>query len=312
MRLSQLIHVLKESGFCVDRVRLLEFLLRHSWLKVFAFRFLRLRFSPQLIENAESLSVELDRKQELFSLACSFINVGRTYKTTSAARTILADKAVLQYAGEHEKPCLLEVGVSDGSSSLELLKRISSFGEVKLTDRHNAFYQWRFPFGRLYYDGDRCFLGLKFLFFYLNMPTRNQSGRPGLKPITTTNPVLRVEHELAVEQFNLFTDCYPQRFHIIKCANLLTRTYFSDSEIVEGVRNLGRSLADGGRMVLSHNSDVYDEGEALTVFVRSGTQLCLEANVNNSPLAQVFQNKSVELNDLAECGGVLGVSMFQL
>lgn len=293
MKLAQILHSLKESGLCVDRVRLLEYLLEHAWLKILFFRCLRVRFSPQLIRNATLLSVDKERSQKLFSLASSYINVGRTYKTTGAARTVIADEAILRLARKYDAPRLLEVGVSDGSSALGLLEQICAFGEIELTDFHNAFYQRRIPLGYVFYDGNRCFLGLKLLFFYLNMPSARRSSRDGLEIIRTSNPTLCEKYGVKVAQFNVFTDRSSKPFHLIKCSNLLTKTYFSDAELLCGVSNLGRSLTVGGHLVLSHNSDVYQDGEALIILRRDGDILRLDAVVNSYPLARLFEGRDV-------------------
>ena len=131
---------LKQSGLCIDNIKLLDWIVKRSWAQTIAFKFLRIRFSPDILQDAKNKSQDIEEQSRLFSLGISYINVRGTYKTTGYARNQKADKILQEKAMEFSKPVLLDVGSSDGLSSLNLI-RSGYLHRVLLTDRFNRFYK---------------------------------------------------------------------------------------------------------------------------------------------------------------------------
>lgn len=289
MTRKELIHTLKESGLCIDSAELLETITGNKWLMILAFRFLRMRFSPEILKNVLALPCSTKRKSELFSLAISYINVGGTYKTTGLARTILADKAIVDLASRFAtSPSLLEIGVSDGSSAMGLLNNAQNFSDVTLTDRHNCFYSRSVFMGKKFYDGDRRFLGVKIMCFYLNAPTQTPTVSE-MTAIETANPLLAERHGIShINQFDIFNTHLACPVDIIKCSNLLNTSYFSKQQILSAVQNLSQSLNNGGRLVISQNNECYAQNEALFILRKSGDIMILESEINGHPAASFF------------------------
>ncbi|MBI9079547.1 MAG: hypothetical protein JEY79_07390 [Pseudodesulfovibrio sp.] len=301
MNRSRLRHVLMESGLCFDRIRLLEWLLKHDRMRVLAFRFLRLRFSPAILSNAVKTSSDLTEAGRLFSLGMSFINVGDTYKTTTSERTVLADEVLSRLAKTLDGPQLLEIGVSDGSSSLNLLRRKDIFSSIILTDRFSHFHVRKIPLGKMFFDGDRCLLGIKLLCFYLNLALEKSSNVSDCSRIETVNPVVEKEGGISViDQFNLFEDVLEEPVHFIKCSNILNESYFTSEQIVSAVGNLAKSLVLGGRLVVSHNNDKYKHGEAVLVLRNDPSAFCVEENLNQHELAPLFESYSSDFQAAGE------------
>lgn len=281
--------VLRESGICLDRGRLLDWIVRRESLKILAFRYCRLRFSPAILENVRSLNVSSDERGRLFSQAISYLNVGGTYKTTGSARTQLTDAAILEFAEEYEKPRLLEVGVSDGSSAKSLLRAGDIFSEVILTDRHSVFYKKRIPFGAKFLNGDKCLLGIKFLFFYFFVASRLPRDAQGYEVVQTANPLLQEKYGVGeIDKLDIFTGKASGKVHIIKCANILNQSYFSSKEILEAVTNLARSLVEKGILVISQNNEMYSNGEAFFVLRKESGRLTVVKQVNGHPVTNLF------------------------
>lgn len=65
MNRSRLKHILMESGLCVDRVWVLDWILKHPWARSFAFRFLRLRVSPAILKDA-LVQIDPEERERLF------------------------------------------------------------------------------------------------------------------------------------------------------------------------------------------------------------------------------------------------------
>lgn len=288
MNRSRLKHILMESGLCIDRVRLLRWALADDRRRVAAFRYLRLRFSPAILESAVREADTTAEAGEFFSLAMAHVNVGDTYKTTGSDRTVLADDTLLRLAGEYDRPSLLEVGVSDGSSSLRLLREKAVFSRIRLTDRFSHFHVRPFPLGALFLDSEARLLGIKFLCFYLNLALEKRCDTDGTERIETANPQVAAEGQPVVEPFDMFTDVLDEPVELIKCANILNRSYFTETQLRMAVRNLGRSLADGGRLVVSHNNEKYAQSEAVLVLRRQAGEFVVEENINDHELAELF------------------------
>ncbi len=295
MNRSRLKHILMESGLCVDRVWVLDWILKHPWARSFAFRFLRLRVSPAILKDA-LVQIDPEERERLFSLGMSNINVGDTYKTTARARTTLADNALQALARGVDAPKVLEIGVSDGSSSLGLLGA-SVFDSVILTDRFSRFYEKKNLFGAVYRNADAALLGVKFLFLYCNVSSSQPGKIDGYSVIETANPALERLHGLrSIVRFNMQTDVLDEKVHLIKCANILNRSYFTARQIRKSVTNLARSLADGGVLVLSQNNSMYADGEALLVVRKTGEKMVIERNINNHAVAPILECNSEPLS----------------
>lgn len=288
MMFGRLKRILKESGLCLDSIRLLVWLRSRPMARILFYRFLRLRFSPAILEDVLLQEVGLQEQSKLFSLGMSVLYVGGTYKTTDVNRTSLADDEIEKLACEFHSTRLLEVGVSDGISSKANLKS-EEIAEVILTDRFNCFYERHFPLGRIYYDSNKRLMGIKFLFFYLCLCLDSPSNVCNVRRIETVNPVLVEEFGIkSILQFDLFKDKLDAPVSLIKCANILNASYFSSDSIRQAVGNLARSLVSGGYLVISHNNERYENGEAMFVLKKEGRALRLVSNVNGHEVAHLF------------------------
>ncbi len=280
--------VLSSLKLSVDSIHLLRRIGRTSlnaqdWIGRFV------RFTPALLENTLACGAPPETLGEWFSQAVSHFRFGAIFKLTGRDRTNLADREVLRLAAEFESPRLLEVGVSDGSSALGLLRQRQRFAQIVLTDRHNVFFRKRTPLGTLFYDSDRNLKLLKMLCFSLDLTPLGLQGPPELARIETANPALRTEFAIpAIQRFDLFRDVLTPPFQVIKCANLLNCSYFTDDELRRGVANIARSLCEGGHLVVSQNNERYRDGEAVFVLRKRGAELNLVLSINDHDAARLF------------------------
>lgn len=290
--------VLRGSGLCVDSSLMLDWILKHHWTRVVAFRFLRLRFSPCILREVLSLSCSLEERGRLFSQSISYLNVGGTFKTTGGQRTVLADEVVTQLTKNMNKPSLLEIGASDGSSSENLLRSKNLFGKMILSDRHNIFYMKRNWLGTRFLDGDGCFLGVKLGCFYLLLGTKRKMDRTGWEVLETVNPVIAARYGMAqIERFDMFTGKRAELVDIIRCSNILNVSYFSSQRLMAAVRNLSESLIDGGYLVISQNNQIYVDGEAYFVLQKKQGRLALVLQRNDHAAVGLF-SEGVDLNTI--------------
>lgn len=283
-------HALKESGLCIDQVWVLRLVLGGGMLAKAALRFLRLRFSPLLLDSVRALPLPLAERAELFTLAISRINARETYKTTGRGRTRLVDAAVLRRADDFRELRVLEVGVSDGVSSLDLVAALPAGTEVVLSDRHPNFTARGVWPVRVILDGSGRILGLKLFCLYLNLPLALSMDPGKGRRIDTANPLLsEANPPRPIARFDVLSDAFPRPFRIIKCANVFNRKYFADGTIRAAVANLSRSLDEDGYLFVSQNNDRYAERESYFALQKRGGCMRLVEERNGHEALELFR-----------------------
>jgi hypothetical protein len=164
------------------------------------------------------------------------------------------------------------------------------FSEIRLTDRYNVFYRERRGLSTRYYDADKTAMYLRIGFLSFDLRPLGMKPAGDLERIETVNPLLtRMFGVGRIERFDMFSDAANGRYAIIKCCNLLNTSYFSDDQIVKAVRNMTRSLEDGGAIVVSQNHEKYDGGEAMFVLRRNGDVLTVVESVNDHDAVALFR-----------------------
>ena len=220
----------------------------------------------------------------------SYINVGDTYKTTGSNRTQIADMAVSDLCRHTNTPRILEVGASDGSSAAALLENNKLFSDFILTDRFSCFFKHDFFLGTIFYNSNKCLLGFKLLFFYLNLSLETPSNCDDLPTIETVNPLIATKHNIkSINHFNILTDKFAPKVDLIKCANVLNLSYFSEDQIRQALNNFKASLTPNGYLVISQNNDKYADGEAIIVLKNTDQGFEVEHEINGHDLLHFFK-----------------------
>jgi len=303
--LSHAGQMLRKSGPAPDSPFFLRLLEREGRLKTFLLRFLRLRVSPDALPRMRALAAPLDERARLFRQAVSLLNVNETYKTTGSDRTRLADETILGLipvlASEMSDAAplrILDIGVSDGSASVALLTRLPRNSEAILTDLHPVLYARGPGFFRVFLDGQRRLLGVKVLGLYCNLSLGARRETTGFETIDTLNPLLAERLGMAaIRPFDALKDVLAQPVQLIKCANVLNRGYFSDAALLAAAANLGRSLVEGGFLVVSQNNARYRDGEACFVLRKRGQRLLLAGQANGHAALPLFAGDTVPKED---------------
>lgn len=300
--LARIADMLRKSGPAPDSAFFLRLLEREGALRTFLLRWLRLRVSPDALPRLRALPAPLDERARLFRQAVSLLNVNETYKTTGSDRTRLADETILGLMAAPDsglaeaKPLrLLDIGVSDGSASVALLSRLPQGAEAILTDLHPVLYARGPALCRVYLDGRQRLLGLKLLGLYLNLSLAARRDSTGYEAIDTLNPLLRERLGLTeLRPFDASRDVLQPPAQVIKCANVLNLGYFSGAGIRAAAANLGRSLVEGGFLVVSQNNARYRDGEAVFVLRKSGQGLLLAGQANDHAALPLFDGRPVQ------------------
>jgi len=165
------------------------------------------------------------------------------------------------------KAKIVDIGASDGSTSLDLVRRISSFESFVIADlyltvstvaigRHILFYE---PNGECVLVVGSRFIGwptLSKAILLLYSPLvwlasrRSSRQREVLLLNPATRSLLMEDARVSVRVHNVFERWEGVPPDIIKVANLLRRMYFSDKDICMAVDVLRQSLRDGGFLLI--------------------------------------------------------------
>jgi hypothetical protein len=227
-----------------------------------------------------------------FTKAVSTFKFKTTFKTTQIKRFPLTVDALkrLQFI---KTPIILDVGASDGITSLDVIKSIR-FQKYFVTDL-NMRALYRVYRGRTYfYDEEgKCILIvmnkwivyedtvgslLPFRFLVDSMFNSQPAASQDAIPIDLINPLLaRSQDEFIVtEKYDMFTPWKREKVDLVIAANILNKAYFTDEQISQALRNLLQGMDDLGRLAIVDNSQL----ERSTVFqVRAGN-VVVESQIN--------------------------------
>jgi SAM-dependent methyltransferase len=284
----RLIKIVSALHPCVDRIGFLDWICRNR-LEFWFFSVLRFGFSPQLLLSISERSDSLEERSRLHTLATSYLRAGNTVKTTGKSRTQHADRCVLTEADLRDQPRLLEVGVSDGSSTLELLEQKYRFSEIKLSDRYPHFYIKPQALGQRFYDVDRRTHGRKLLGLLINPLNPVDADITDCIKVESINPSVKETHGIeTINYYDVFSSVEVDQFDIIKCSNLLNLIYFDESSIRHAIQNLFKSLKPEGCLIISQNNRKYKDDEAvICIRLQNDGSLMLYKQINDHDLLGV-------------------------
>ena len=273
---SRFLHCLRRSGPAPDNLWLVRQIATTGWRTTLLLRFLRIRVTPDALKRVQALDLPLDERARLFTAAISYINVNETAKTTGQHRTRLADEAIARRAAEFTRVSLFDLGVSDGTASLDLLESLPNLTQAVLADRHVRLYARGPAAFRTFLDGEHRLLGVKILGVYVSLSLSATMDPSKFESIGTLNPLVQLRlGERSVVRFDAARDLLKPPATLIKCANLLNPVYFSGGALRAAAANIGRSLVDGGYLCISQNHARYPQGEAYLILRRQGDALFL-------------------------------------
>jgi len=237
-----------------------------------------------------------------FSKAISSLQFGVTFKTTRPGRHQHSDQYLSElYSGS--KPVILDVGASDGSTSLDLLKALGyCIGRYYVTDLSPAV---RCGYGRagvLYFldDSGECVLRASKRFLIYSDFTGARFPLPFIagkllalsRTVVAWQEVKLIQPELVtraandsritIMRYDMFTPWTGERPDLIKVANLLNGRYFSEAQIKRALIIQCSNLASGGRLLLV--SEDYST-EKFSIFRKSSTRIRLEHTHNGGAKA---------------------------
>ncbi len=227
-----------------------------------------------------------------FARAVSTFKFGATFKSTQKARFphSILELSHLEYGA---KPIILDVGASDGSTSLDVMRAIP-FEKYYVTDLNiDVFYEISGNATWFFDEKGSCILmvtdkwvvhpDIDDAIFPFNKISEALFKRaPKLMDSSTKifliNPTLLAlnDSRISIEKHSIFETWPHEKADLIIAANILNRGYFTTSEITQALRNLAATLNDNGRIAVIDNRP----GEKASIFQFSDGKFKLEKRIN--------------------------------
>lgn len=225
------------------------------------------------------------------------LKVGTTYKTTDYDRFPQTTRLLAELPFE-PPPVVLDVGASDGSAALAVMKKLR-FTRYYVTDRHIKAHVYPTHKGMFLSDMDarpwlyvnRCFVihndldGAEWPYNAIAarvFKTFDASKRRDERDIYMINPDLAAKRgdRIRIEQYSIFDAWEHEKADLVIAANLLNRGYFPDDDLRAGLRNLRNAMHDGAVLAVIENRNTDDGSvEQSSIFRRSGNRFVVEAQI---------------------------------
>lgn len=209
--------------------------------------------------------------EQEFSVAMTGFNFSGVYKTTQAGR----HKATQDFIKEQlllsgQKPVIIDIGASDGSTSLDFIKLLADgFSKYFVTD-YNIKCSYATEKGYTYFfnQANECFLvaSQKFVFYPANKWLFNLLFKSPVKRLQASakTELLLINKELQalkqkdgrieILQHDIFQRWTKDTAGIIIIGNLIHRAYFSDEQIAAAITNCYNVLENDGLLVIIRNA----------------------------------------------------------
>jgi hypothetical protein len=227
-----------------------------------------------------------------FTDAVSTFKFATTCKTTQKTRfpRTLEHLARLEFT---RLPTILDVGASDGSTSLDVMDAVP-FNRYFVTDKHLEVTMCRRGRNAYFHapDGTCVLISTPAWVVYddtagawppLGAIARRAfatAGAPsaGAEVVSLVNPAVksRPQGDVRVEQYDIFEPWRREKADLIVAANILNRVYFTEENLARAIGNLIEALREGGRLAVVQNSG----GEKATVFRLSNGRIGPEHSIN--------------------------------
>lgn len=233
---------------------------------------------PSIVTNDE---VDAD----LYRRAMFGIYVGGTIKITWSHRHSDVDALMREHL-DLADAVILDMGASDGSTSVDLIRSLPRFRQFVISDLHAELGWNRLGSRTFLYDLDgTCVLvaGRRLVAWphlsrgvdLLYRPLTSRARRAPTSAVSLLNPETRrlidSDDRVSFRVHDIFSTWAGEPVDVIKTANVLRRLYFDDDRLGTALVSLHRSLRDGGHLVLADHSRVAGEPPAGGIYRRTLT-----------------------------------------
>lgn len=230
------------------------------------------------------------------------LKVGDTIKITGANRHPDADSLVVDLlaTGHISDATIVDIGASDGSTSLDLIARITTFKAYVIADLFLTLEVVQVGRRTLFFQTDgTCILVVGnstiswptespvLARWFRGLSTRAWQQKVRHRTLLLLNPAVqrliaadpRVSYRVH-DVFETWTGPPPD---VIKVANLLRRLYFDDAKILVALRALLSSLPEGGHLLIVDNPRLRNTPPRGGLYRREGDRFRPLAQTEGTP-----------------------------
>jgi hypothetical protein len=242
---------------------------------------------------------------EIFAAMVSVLKFGSTFKSTRPGRHEHSNHYLLDVY-HSTKPAILDIGSSEGSTALDLIRTLKdNFRHFFVTDLNMSVRCDEDNYGVMYFmDGEeKCILrvsrrwlayadtnGSWFPFGWLAKKLLIRS-----KEVTHCREVLLIQPGLlrlcerdariTLVRYDMFTPWVGERPDLIKLANILNSSYFSEAQLRRAIEVQCSNLAADGRLLIIDNRN---DLERFSVFRKTSIGMRLEYEHGGGAEASVY------------------------
>lgn len=286
------------SGFLYsDRMRAPIRPVRDTWPAPLEKRLARFfRLNPRVILDEGVTSAA-------FREAMTSIYVGGTIKITGSDRhpetgRLLMDTVDLTNA------TIVDIGASDGSTSVDLIEQIGSFGRYVIADLYISLRATEVGSHTVMFDdtgtcvlvvGNRLMAWpelsapVRLAYAPLIAKARKQLG--SAREVLLLNPsargLIREDERVEFRKHDVFGPWDGDKPDVIKVANLLRRLYFSDEDLLRALAALHANLPEGGHLFLVDNPRILNTPPRAGIFRRDGDRFTEVARLGEPEIADL-------------------------
>ncbi|RBY86124.1 hypothetical protein [Blastococcus sp. TF02A-26] len=252
---------------------------------------------PRLFRVDPRVLLDEAPSAEAFRDVMSSIHVGATIKITGIDRHGPADDLLLQHV-DLDGARIVDIGASDGSTSVDLVRRLPGFSSYVMADLYLRLDAVSVGRRVVFTDPDgQCVLvaGPRVVawpslsrtvrFAYAGVIARARRGVP--REVLLLGPdareLMRTDDRVSARVHDVFQPWSGETPDVIKVANVLRRLYFSDAEISRALRALLASLADGGHLLVLDNPRIPGVAIRAGLYRRTGDRFSLVARTEDAP-----------------------------
>lgn len=254
----------------------------------------------RLVEDDPRVVLDADVSDAAFSRAMACMQVGETIKITGPRRHEAPDGLLLEHV-DLRGATVLDVGASDGSTSVELVARLPDVAAYVIADLYLYLHAVPVAGHVVFFDeAGECVL----------VAGRRLLTWPGSSPVVTTltRPLLALARRRRAAWRSVLLLCPsarsligsdprvtsavhdvftawsgPPRPDVIKVANVLRRLYFTDEAISRALGALFRSLPEGGHLLVVNNPRARGVGSRGGLYRRDGDRFAVVARTPEPP-----------------------------
>jgi hypothetical protein len=253
--------------------------------------------APRLFRTDPRVLLDTQPEPDAFREAMSMLYVGQTIKITGSRRHDQADDLLLG-AVDLQGATILDIGASDGSTSVDLVAKLPAFSAYVIADLYLEVDAVCVGRTVVFFDrADVCILvaGRRFVAWpslsrtvrLLCTPLEMRARRRPRESVRLLGPaardLMRSDPRVVATVHDVFQPWPDPHPHVIKVANLLRRLYFSDADILRGLSALHASLDDGGHLLIVDNPRIPGIAVRAGLYRRDGQRFTTVSQTAEQP-----------------------------